>query len=257
MKEDKIRINPCSENWDAMTPTEQGRHCTKCVKNVHDVSHLTDQEIWNKYEDNNGSMCIRIPKSRLQPIKRPRRQQLKYVAVTAIILWFSTIKNNLMAQVTSPQIENITDKNVIDKMTIKGTVRDTAGTDQLVAYATILLTINDIRVGGAYSDENGTFTLEINNTIKSTDKIRLTVKYLGYLDTKKEVNFLRDTIDCNVYVKDNHICLNENLIMTQSNDMLQGEITLGIMLRTNEIIKKDANIKTFKSDEIERYNLGR
>lgn len=36
---------PCNENWDAMTPTEAGRHCAACQTQVVDFTHMTDGEV--------------------------------------------------------------------------------------------------------------------------------------------------------------------------------------------------------------------
>lgn len=36
---------PCHEDWDKMTPTEKGRHCQSCEKEVVDFSLLSDQQI--------------------------------------------------------------------------------------------------------------------------------------------------------------------------------------------------------------------
>ena len=36
---------PCHENWDNMTPNEQGAFCHKCVKSVVDFSEKTIEEI--------------------------------------------------------------------------------------------------------------------------------------------------------------------------------------------------------------------
>lgn len=37
--------NPCYENWNGMTPAEQGRFCSKCCKTVIDFSTKTNEEI--------------------------------------------------------------------------------------------------------------------------------------------------------------------------------------------------------------------
>jgi hypothetical protein len=42
----KISIpTPCHQDWGAMTPNEQGRHCTSCAKTVIDFTGMTDDEV--------------------------------------------------------------------------------------------------------------------------------------------------------------------------------------------------------------------
>ncbi len=42
----KISIpEPCSENWNKMTPTDTGRFCQQCTKNVIDFTGMTNEEI--------------------------------------------------------------------------------------------------------------------------------------------------------------------------------------------------------------------
>ncbi|MDQ2793387.1 MAG: hypothetical protein M3Y12_05195, partial [Bacteroidota bacterium] len=36
---------PCPESWDAMSPTDMGRHCAACAKTVVDFTLKTDAEI--------------------------------------------------------------------------------------------------------------------------------------------------------------------------------------------------------------------
>lgn len=58
--------NPCSENWDEMTPTEKGAFCQKCSKDVYDFTRTSFQEIREIVEQNeNGSICGRIRKAQL------------------------------------------------------------------------------------------------------------------------------------------------------------------------------------------------
>lgn len=37
--------SPCSEDWNTMTPNEQGRHCDKCAMTVIDFTKMTEAEI--------------------------------------------------------------------------------------------------------------------------------------------------------------------------------------------------------------------
>ena len=62
----KIQIpKPCRENWNEMTPQEQGRHCAKCDKVVQDFSQMRDDQIINKVQSG-GSTCGRFYNWQLQ-----------------------------------------------------------------------------------------------------------------------------------------------------------------------------------------------
>jgi hypothetical protein len=48
---------PCHENWQQMTPNEQGRHCLSCQKTVVDFTLMSDQEILNYISRATTSIC--------------------------------------------------------------------------------------------------------------------------------------------------------------------------------------------------------
>lgn len=48
---------PCHENWNAMTPTEQGRFCASCKKEVIDFSIMTDAQILRYFSNYSGNTC--------------------------------------------------------------------------------------------------------------------------------------------------------------------------------------------------------
>lgn len=58
----KIYIpNPCSENWNEMTPEEKGRFCSVCSKCVIDFTEKNSQEIQEIIEEkSNESVCGRF-----------------------------------------------------------------------------------------------------------------------------------------------------------------------------------------------------
>lgn len=57
---------PCHENWDAMTPNEQGAFCGKCVKTVVDFSNKTIEEIKDFFiGKQNEKVCGRFEKKQL------------------------------------------------------------------------------------------------------------------------------------------------------------------------------------------------
>ena len=36
---------PCSASWEQMQPTEKGRHCAACAKQVVDFTSMSDEEV--------------------------------------------------------------------------------------------------------------------------------------------------------------------------------------------------------------------
>ncbi len=51
MQDFKITIpKPCRENWDSMTPNEQGKHCCVCEKTVVDFTNMQPEEIKSYFE---------------------------------------------------------------------------------------------------------------------------------------------------------------------------------------------------------------
>lgn len=66
----KITIpEPCHENWDEMTPKDNGRFCMSCSKTVVDFSSMLPEEIQHFFIQNkNDKICGRFRKSQLGTI---------------------------------------------------------------------------------------------------------------------------------------------------------------------------------------------
>src|SRR5688572_20427072 len=68
MKKTPVSINiakPCHEDWDRMTPTDRGKFCGSCQKNVTDFSTMTDNEILQFLNEHTGSLCGQLRGSQL------------------------------------------------------------------------------------------------------------------------------------------------------------------------------------------------
>jgi hypothetical protein len=75
----KIYIpEPCHEDWDKMTPNEQGAFCKVCAKTVVDFSDRTENEIQKFLNDNiNNNICGRFRISQLDDNKTEEIPKLK------------------------------------------------------------------------------------------------------------------------------------------------------------------------------------
>ena len=63
----QIKISkPCKENWNEMSPTQQGAFCQKCAVDVIDFSNKSSEEVKQTLKTNIGKhMCGRFKKSQL------------------------------------------------------------------------------------------------------------------------------------------------------------------------------------------------
>ncbi len=57
--------DPCHENWNIMTASEQGRFCQSCQKTVTDFSMMTDKEILNHLSKRDADLCGRFTADQL------------------------------------------------------------------------------------------------------------------------------------------------------------------------------------------------
>src|SRR6185295_12964002 len=73
---------PCHENWENMTPTEKGRFCASCQKQVVDFSNKSDRDIAMFFKKpSTGSVCGRFMEDQLnRDFEMPKKRipWLKY-----------------------------------------------------------------------------------------------------------------------------------------------------------------------------------
>jgi len=112
---------PCHENWNAMTPDEQGRFCSLCSKSVTDFTQMSDDEITIYLKMNNGSsVCGRFRSSQLQKgsISIPKKvlySQTKFVNVflLALLITMGSMlfsckeENHLIGEIAEPPQDTI------------------------------------------------------------------------------------------------------------------------------------------------------
>ena len=90
MKASDIRIpEPCSEDWQGMTPAQRGRFCAACQKHVHDLSAMTEREA-NALLGSGQDICVSYlsdssgaVRFRPQPVVPASRLVRRASAVTA------------------------------------------------------------------------------------------------------------------------------------------------------------------------------
>lgn len=87
---------PCTENWNAMTPTEKGAFCQKCAKQVHDFSQRPLHEVKRTLLELDGqNACVRMTIRQEQDLNAEfnawiaaKKRHPRYLFMAALLLVF-------------------------------------------------------------------------------------------------------------------------------------------------------------------------
>ena len=181
---------PCHQNWDQMNPTEKGRFCLSCQKEVIDFSSMTDKEVFNFFEKKkNQDVCGKTYNDQLNtPILKPiepKKKKLWYVQyLTTLFLLIN--KSETKAQTKPAITASPVDRNMMVGMmialpqnvshTVSGKISDENG--HPIAFASV--NIKGLKQPIA-SDQNGTFFIKVNGNTT------LYISALGYSSEQKTI----------------------------------------------------------------------
>ena len=194
---------PCHENWDAMSPVEQGKFCGSCQKQVVDFSNMSDRQVAEFFKKpSTGSVCgrfmsdqldrdIEIPKKRIPWVKyffsialpaffiskaaaqnpakigkvmRPSEKDTIRVPITSEIRTLGMVLPTTIKAEVKDTIPQLTGTvAVANQLGEKGTVID-GQTGKPLVGASILM-VSTIGKENYVSDRNGSFVLEIYRKI--------------------------------------------------------------------------------------------
>jgi hypothetical protein len=74
---------PCHQDWNKMTPNDQGRFCSSCSKTVVDFSTMSDAALIHYFENlKDSNVCGRVYTDQLdrniEPAAKPRKKIFFY-----------------------------------------------------------------------------------------------------------------------------------------------------------------------------------
>lgn len=192
----KINISipkPCHENWEAMTPEEQGRFCSVCAKTVIDFTKASDKEIIEHLKKD-ATTCGRFISSQLnRDLITPKEKSSYWIIATATLFSFLGIgSQTAYSQVKQDTIQ--TDKKNLNQdavktekkpFTITGIVSDDLGP---MYGANIVIKESTI---GTSTDFDGKYSIKVN------EGDILTFSYLGF----KNIEIIADSNKTIINVK--------------------------------------------------------
>jgi TonB-dependent SusC/RagA subfamily outer membrane receptor len=172
---------PCHENWQQMTPTDKGRFCNACAKEVIDFSMMTDTEVLNYFTAlTHDKVCGRALPSQLERTiskpKDPKKRLFWYWNYIVMFFMFFGKGNNAKAQGTvkmatqQPALNKSSDINnalagrvggliISTNRIINGKVTDKDGIS--ISFASVKIKGTN---GGVVADANGVYSLRVKDS---------------------------------------------------------------------------------------------
>ena len=191
--------SPCSQSWEAMTPTTDGRHCTACAKVVVDFTQLTDVELVRWLHQQSGqATCGRF---RADQLERPMRlapavaqaPRWRTWVAAAVAVWglreatAPAAKSQVPVEqliikvgeaVAAPAKASNEPPVVIRGVVVEAPTALKPSAQVPLPGVTVVLVGTDL---GASTDMNGRFELAIPAETWAVSKQQLTVSSIGYV----------------------------------------------------------------------------
>ncbi|MBI3718518.1 MAG: T9SS type A sorting domain-containing protein [Sphingobacteriales bacterium] len=193
---------PCHENWNNMTPVEQGRYCDVCSKEVKDFTAMNDEQMQSYLNKTTDKVCGHFKASQInrELITAPRENGL-FKHLWKLLLPGFFFAHKAFAQKTLPQnlqgkdsVVDYTHKRLVLGMVVKGIgiIPQEKGikiiTGKVIQKGSgDAISWVDIRIDDSVfcrTDVEGRFTLKI-----AKDKLNGTIKIgaVGYVSQELKV----------------------------------------------------------------------
>lgn len=235
---------PCHEDWNKMTPTQQGKFCSNCSKQVVDFSLMSDQQILNFLSNQSGKLCGRFDAAQLQrPLVETKIKKKKswWMALTMPLLFLfdkseaqdiKMIGDTTFAVLPKEAITDVligkvaickpvkpaslidTTTSVLAEITVNGKVVDE--NNNPLSYASV---VEKGKPNGTVTDSAGNFSIEIESYNDNTDLI---ASYVGYTAAEKQVSLKRN--DTEAIIKLEPALTGEVVVMGYAVQKLQGRV---------------------------------
>lgn len=207
-------LTPCHENWNTFTPTQKGKFCGACQKEVIDFTSWTDDEIKHYFKNTTQSTCGRFkqPQLKIYQTETTAKTHSAWAAVVAFLMLL--VHEPVEAQTTTPtqqeQVDEQKEKPIPGKaltsITLKGIVIDDIDSLGLPG-------VNVVRKGfadGTVTDADGKFELILNRPQMNET---LVISFIGLKTVEVAVSPNQDR--------------NLKIVMTSDVQALLGEVVVG------------------------------
>ena len=166
---------PCSEDWNKMTPQQQGRFCDSCQKCVVDFTGFTDAQLYQFITAHQGQkVCGRFNSVQLNRQinipPQPHSQLYKWIMAAGLTLIFTTttevktfakVPFTVQTDITGyiPTNKDYISETESDTFVVKGIVRSPDEKTLVGAYVVAIR--NGVEVSQTITGIDGSFTMHL------------------------------------------------------------------------------------------------
>lgn len=123
----------CGQDWAAMTPTENGRFCEMCRKEVYDFTTKSVQSIDSLRLEKGEGLCGRfnieqVDRTLIKPIETPKR--IKFFAFVSTLIFSITAKTTFSQTIGPAKTEQIVKTGTEGKNDFTTDTSDTTSEDE-------------------------------------------------------------------------------------------------------------------------------
>lgn len=219
---------PCSEDWQKMTPQDQGRYCDTCKKCVVDFTGFTDRQLYDYYMQHaNEKICGRFHNTQLnRPITIPPQPHSKLyriaVALGLAIAIVTTGEQQSFAKapgieynfINNYQTDDTTQNNRdTTYTTIKGQVVDENG--EPLINAAVELVLGGIVKASTITDYDGNYIIKTNQITTKNTTYNISIMYVGMQKFNCEIKLTPNSINMQNAILKSHVMGLSEIIIKQ------------------------------------------
>lgn len=239
---------PCHENWQNMTPQEQGRFCGSCQKTVVDFTMMSDQEVLSYFLKADHSVCGRFAEDQLNKelVITEKKKRFSWAYVWNILV-ATLLAVKADAQACPPIKEPVAAIDHLPKKIGKvAYVRPTGG--PVVIAGKVIDETNNQPVGrvnisikgtglAGMADTKGQFNLKIENK----EGLKLEFSAIGYETKTLTVDELANLQDLQVSLKPAYTELKEVVVTASGTNTRKGYTICSYKITTQKEILRNIN----------------
>lgn len=139
--------SPCSEDFNSMTPTARGAHCSSCRKEVIDFTAWSDEQLIGFF-NSGGSVCGRLrddqlgrslvpasPVGRTREPRNPPPLMLRRTGTNGGVGWLGTFILSMFVLLSRPVSAQTEKEHVRTEQVVNDTVREISRPEALKSFS--------------------------------------------------------------------------------------------------------------------------